>query len=403
MGLGFCSRPATSAASAASSSPRRSARPPTAAWPTGSRSSTSLAPTAWWPCASKGTASASPGRPGPPRAHRSSRAAPSGRSTRAGCFTRTRPTAAASWPASRSGRSRTSRPLAPAAGACSRQRRTRSLPSPACSRLPPNLLAARDQPIDGAQARLALVSWPALGHQIDAPGVVLADRDQIAGSEPEAPLLPDAPVGARAEAIDPARAVVAEDVVAVDLPPPDSGQVPVSDGEPSGHCAARSLSVGDRGEHRVLSGDPAVERRERLKGGPAEIRTARLRERQEVDLLEAILARIGDGDVAGDAVERDPSRVPQPIRPDLVAPRPADEGVAGRDRVAARRWVDPQDLAEQLAPVLCDAGRIARRATVTGPHVQVPVGTEGDQAAVVGGRRLGDAEDRPTRPRVGDA
>src|SRR5262249_2115587 len=150
--------------------------------------------------------------------------------------------------------------------------------------------------------------------------VVLADRDQIPGSEPEVALLADAAVGAGAEAVDPAGAVVAEDVVAEDLASPDPHEMRVADDVAAGHGAARAVPVGDRRGYDGPTGSAAQERGEGVEGGPAEVGAPRVREGQVVDLLEAVLAAVGDGDRPGEAVERHPPRVAEAIGPDLRTP-----------------------------------------------------------------------------------
>src|ERR1700712_5443625 len=89
----------------------------------------------------------------------------------------------------------------------------------------------------------------------------------------------------------------------------------------------------------------------------------------EIDLLLRVLPDIADHEVAGAAVEREPVRVAQPIRPDLGPRAPAGhERVAGPPdppsaRAAAR--IQPQELPEIGGQALAVAVRVARAAAVS--------------------------------------
>src|SRR5204862_5958323 len=90
--------------------------------------------------------------------------------------------------------------------------------------------------------------------------------------------------------------------------------------------------------------------------------------RDEVDLLEAVLADVPDGQRSRPRVEREPPRVSQAVRVDLrPRPRTPDERVRARHRVrpAPRGTrVDPQDLPEQGGEVLSGAVGVALRPAV---------------------------------------
>ena len=145
--------------------------------------------------------------------------------------------------------------------------------------------------------------------------------------------------------------------------------------------AAVDVAAGDRAAERVgvLGDREDVVRRRRAAGDaavlalhdvPAVVAAARARVEFAVDLLVAILADVGDEEVAGRAVEADPPRVAQAPGPDCVGAGRADERVVRRDRVIAVRRrtrvpfdVDAQDLAEQRrsCPGRCCPGRSRRR------------------------------------------
>src|SRR4029453_9209754 len=129
----------------------------------------------------------------------------------------------------------------------------------------------------------------------------------------------------------------------------------VADDVAAGHRAARVMRIGERGEDGGAPRNAAPEDGESLVGGPAEVRAARSRDRQVVDLLIAVVADVADRDRLGGAVEREAPRVAQAVGPDLVPAGSPYERVVGGDRVrraAAGRGVDSQDLAEKEIRVL---------------------------------------------------
>src|SRR5262249_14264938 len=93
--------------------------------------------------------------------------------------------------------------------------------------------------------------------------------------------------------------------------------------------------VGDAGRDRVAD---ARRRPRAFLGPPAVVLAAFAGGRLEVQLLDLVLADVGDVEVAGLVVEGVPPRVAQAEGPDLGSgARPARERVAGRDRVVAGR------------------------------------------------------------------
>ena len=113
-----------------------------------------------------------------------------------------------------------------------------------------------------------------------------------------------------------------------------------------------------------------------------------------VDLLDLVLADVRDPQVAVVPVEREPPRVAQPCRPDLVTCVElvvADEGVVGGNRRIDRR-VQSEHLAEQRGGVLRTTAGVAARPAVAQADVEHAVGTELDVTAVVVRERLFDVQ-----------
>src|SRR5436309_14361993 len=137
---------------------------------------------------------------------------------------------------------------------------------------------------------------------------------------------------------------------------------------------------------------------EALESVPAEVGAAGTGEGRVVKLLEAILADVADRDSrlpGGDRVEGEAERIAQAVGVDLVATRPADEGVVGRDRVwasAARARVDAQQLAQQAFLVLGVAGWVAAGAAVAGAEIEQVAEELQLTAVVVGVDRMGDLD-----------
>src|SRR5205814_1204826 len=117
---------------------------------------------------------------------------------------------------------------------------------------------------------------------------------------------------------------------------------------------AEAGTVGaDEHGRRVAGRRPSLEAAASLEVAPAEVAPGGRAARLEVDLLEAILPHVADGERAGGAVEREAPRIAQPVRVDLGPAAAAAERVAAWDPVAAARVrVDAQQFAEQGAEVL---------------------------------------------------
>ncbi len=122
--------------------------------------------------------------------------------------------------------------------------------------------------------------------------------------------------------------------------------------------------------------------------------------RRRVDLLELVLADVGDPEVAGDRVEREPPRVAQPERPDLAraAPSTPTNGLSagtvyGRspDGVGSMRRILPSSVPRS------SARRSGSPPEPPSPSADVEhaVGPERQIAAVVVGVRLVDADQHP--------
>ena len=217
-------------------------------------------------------------------------------------------------------------------------------------------------------------------------------------------------------------AALVDDVGDVHLDGPHVGRAVVG-------VEVRALEVGDGGAAVLEApGDGApvvvgvlVDRQDRagrvaplelvaaLHAVPAEVRAAARVEASDggesVDLLPLALADVGDPQVTGQRVEREPPRVADAVEPHLGgAVLAVGEGVAGGDRVGvvvvASLRVDAQDLAEQLVRVLSVAVGVSGTAAVAEADVQVAVGPEDQVPAVVVGRRLLDLEELPARIQV---
>jgi hypothetical protein len=126
-----------------------------------------------------------------------------------------------------------------------------------------------------------------------------------------------------------------------------------------------------------------------------------------VDLLARILTHVADEQVARSEVEAEAPRVPEALRPDLVADRVAgiagaDERVVGRDRVRQRVDVDAEQLPEEQVVVLRLAVRIVAAAAVAERYPQVAVGPERDLSAVVHAAPTDERDDLLLAVRVGN-
>ena len=110
---------------------------------------------------------------------------------------------------------------------------------------------------------------------------------------------------------------------------------------------------------------PGIARAERsFHDLPAVVRSRARAGGLEVDLLARPLPDVGDEEVFGRAVEREPPRVAQADRPGLVRAARRDERIAGRDAVVrrvddARVDVDAKDLPEESWRPVCGSRRCA--------------------------------------------
>ena len=112
--------------------------------------------------------------------------------------------------------------------------------------------------------------------------------------------------------------------------------------------------------------------------------------REEVDLLDRVLADVGDPEVVGGPVEREPPRVAQPDRPDLRCGRTSP--TSGRCAASC-----PAGSLGILGPVV----RVAAAAAVAQTEPQLAVGAEHHVAAVVVGERLVHRQQLAPAPGVG--
>ena len=127
----------------------------------------------------------------------------------------------------------------------------------------------------------------------------------------------------------------------------------------------------------------------------------------DVHFLPIVLTHVADVEVAGLLVEREAPGIAHPVRPYLRRGRWAShKGVARGDAVREPVvHVDAEDLSQELGTVLGVPRGIHGTlvSAVPGPAVQVAVGAEHDQpAVVVGERRVIDQNDRLRGGGVGD-
>ena len=192
--------------------------------------------------------------------------------------------------------------------------------------------------------------------------------------------------------------------------------------QPAAAEVAEHVAPAQRRQHRVADddapGDRAVPRRVRalddrrdvargrapgiaaapLVDAPAEVGA---RAADDRDLLDLVLPDVGDDEVARRR-EREPPRVPQPVRVDLGARARAPHervraGHAVRPPALAAR-VDADDLPQHRAEVLRVVVLVAATAPVAEPGVEHPVRPEQHQPAVVVARGMRLGEDDPRRP-----
>src|SRR5207244_4290939 len=167
----------------------------------------------------------------------------------------------------------------------------------------------------------------------------------------------------RAQTPDPASAVVAVEVptarrrdcvTPVDVTARDravSVLVLVGD-DREDELPARVHLLAGREARAALPDAPAVVVQHPLLGG-----------RAHVDLLPRVLADIADVEIAGRAVPREAPRVAQPVAGDLPL----------RPRLV---HIQPEELAQANAQVLCAVPRVAARAAIAHAYIEQPVRPE---------------------------
>src|SRR5918996_1448363 len=200
-----------------------------------------------------------------------------------------------------------------------------------------------------------------------------AQRGHLEGMTPlrrHAPVLED-------EAPDDSGAVVAVEVASERL-----GQlVPAIDVAARHRAADRVVVLEDRANEPpgparllVLEGVGALE------DVPAEVDEPARARGKVVDLLPLALAHVGDVEAVGLGVEAEAPGVAEPVRGDF----PLGAGAVD---------VEPKELPEPGVEILGAILRVAARAPVAHPHVEQPVGSEGELAAVMVRVRLLDEEE----------
>ena len=169
------------------------------------------------------------------------------------------------------------------------------------------------------------------------------------------------------------------------------------------------MAARDDGRHVARRALPWREARAALERAPAEVGAAALAAAHEVDLLDLVLADVADRQVAGAAVEGEAPGVAQAVAVDLPARAVAahervvggDACTAGRRRAAGsmrrslpsrlpRFWALPRAPCSSPAP-----------AAVAGADVEMPVGPEQQQPAVVVALVVGHPQHQPRRAGVG--
>ena len=129
----------------------------------------------------------------------------------------------------------------------------------------------------------------------------------------------------------------------------------------------------------------------------------------DADVLEQVLPDIADPQVSGRGVPAEPPGHPQTIGPDLFTglrqvTRPLLAGLFPKRVVPGNRVgqvalrsidVDPQDRSGQHAEILAVAVGIFLWPGITGPNVEVPVGSECQHATPVQVGGLGNLQQPP--------
>ena len=209
----------------------------------------------------------------------------------------------------------------------------------------------------------------------------------------------DAPVRLDRRKPDPAVAVVAEDV----------GAREVGDRLTAVHASADARArlggarVGE-GRRSVLVGRGAPGAQIPLDGGPTEVEPeVDVCSRDPRDLLDGVLADVGDPEVPGGRVEGEAPGVPQPPEEDLVeGVRVAAERVLGGDAGGGvAPWIDAQDRPQPGAEVLGVVVGVLPEATVAEPDEESSLRVDDQVAAVVVPVGLLQRQEGPLPVRVG--
>src|SRR5829696_514037 len=230
------------------------------------------------------------------------------------------------------------------------------------------LAAGRHEPVHRAAQRDRVV----------VAGSVHPEGAQLRHVEPELRIVLSGRARGRDEAAQGARAEVAVEVAAI-----ERRQGAVADHIAAGHRAvAPRPRILEHGRHRVRRLLVLVEALRPLERRPAEVELgAEVARVDRVDLLPRVLADIADPQASRRCVEGKAPRVSQADRRELVG--------------AGARRVEAKQLAERALGVLRRALRVAGAPTVTHPEVELVVGAEEQQATVVVGGEVLDAQELP--------
>ena len=226
--------------------------------------------------------------------------------------------------------------------------------------------ACRRRPVHDPEHR------PGERHGEQAPAGVLPERAQRGHGEAGRGVAGAGEVG---------RTQLGDAAVAVDVAAEQRRQAGIAyDVAARDRAEAFGMELLQRGRRRAGgAGGVAHPRRIALEARPAVVGR-----QAEVDLLDGVLADVGDRDLPGRAIEREAPRVAQ----------------AARDHLRSGcRGIEPDQLAEQGSRVL----RVGTVGAVAGRQPQLPVGPELQLTAVVVGRHVvTDRQHHPPAGRVGD-
>ena len=186
-------------------------------------------------------------------------------------------------------------------------------------------------------------------------------------------------------------AVVGEQVDAIEL---GNGATAVHD--TAGDGAALVVAVLDDRTQVALGRRSGTGERDRpLDQWPAQVDGVGRAGGHHVDLLDGVLADVGDPQVAGRVIEVDPPRVAGAHEVDLRGSTAAHERIRGGNGVGfAAVRVDSQDRSEKSGRVLAVVVFVPRATPVAQRDVQQSVGPELEIAAIVVAGRLIHPQDR---------